>query len=70
MTKSIQDMTPREFEAFCRANGASRQMAKAMTAGFVRSNSEPPAERNPFDGPETSTAIAEMLAAVTKEKSR
>ncbi|WP_256378741.1 hypothetical protein [Bradyrhizobium sp. URHD0069] len=43
-------------------------MAKAMTANFVRPNSEAPEELNPFDGPAASAAIAEMLAAVSKEK--
>jgi hypothetical protein len=67
MTKSIEHMTPREFEAFCRAHGASRQQAKAMTAGFVQSGSEAP-EANPLDGPAASAAIAELLALVSKEK--
>lgn len=67
MTKSINDMTARELEAFLRQHGASRSVAKAMTADLMSSQSE---TRNPFDEPETSTAIAEMLAAVTKEKSR
>lgn len=68
MKKSIQDMSPREMEALLREHGASRQMAKAMTADLVRSRSEPDEVPNPFDGPETSAAIARMLA-VSKQRS-
>ncbi|MBI5260261.1 MAG: hypothetical protein HY852_00400 [Bradyrhizobium sp.] len=61
-------MTEREFEAFCREYGASRAQARAMASGLARSRAELPKDENPFDGPETSAAIARMFAVVSKKE--